>query len=115
MLHPVNEVCQESLKEAISFAKKMNLGHQFCRQLEWLSRYGQTPEKFLEQTVRCCLYKDFAPFSFEFVMQKKDSKGEWGRWFNGGLIYQGPGLPADGSFPTLTVSLHNQTGWFVHT
>ena len=34
---------------------------------------------------------------------------------NGGLIFQGPGLPADGSFPSLTVSLASGTGWFCHT
>ena len=40
------------------------------------------------------------------------------RWFNGGLIYSGPGQPLDGSAPALTVgigidsSVHN---WSVHT
>jgi hypothetical protein len=31
------------------------------------------------------------------------------------LIYQGPNCPADGSFPSLCVSLAPGTGWFVHT
>jgi hypothetical protein len=35
--------------------------------------------------------------------------------FNGGLIYQGPDSPADGSFPSLCVGLASGTGWFCHT
>jgi hypothetical protein len=35
--------------------------------------------------------------------------------YNGGLIYQGPGPPGDGSFPSLSLSLTRGMGWFVHT
>jgi hypothetical protein len=42
--------------------------------------------------------------------------GEYVSWFGGGLIYQGPDVPADGSFPSLTVSMNpTRIGWFVHT
>lgn len=74
--------------------------------------------------VEFLLYRDFAPHSFGFtVYPLKDGKrilrpnGQFDRWFNGGLIYQGPECPADGSFPSLTVTLGNPTkvGWFMHT
>jgi hypothetical protein len=32
----------------------------------------------------------------------------------GGLIYQGPACPGDGSFPSLTVNLSSDHGWFRH-
>jgi hypothetical protein len=35
--------------------------------------------------------------------------------FNGGLLFQGPSHPADGSSPSLTVSLASGNGWFCHT
>jgi len=41
----------------------------------------------------------------------------WTRMINGGLIFNGPGYPCDGSFPQLTVSLVNDRtpGWGIHT
>jgi hypothetical protein len=60
---------------------------------------------------------DFAPRSFSFchyiLPEKAGEKRQFG--MNGGLIYQGPVSPADGSFPSLTVSLASGTGWFCHT
>jgi hypothetical protein len=62
---------------------------------------------------------DVAPYSFSFahfaLPKVTDEKPERKFWFNGGLIYQGPSVPADGSFPSLTVSLTPGTGWFCHT
>lgn len=41
----------------------------------------------------------------------------WIRNYNGGLIFDGPGYPNDGSFPQLTVSLADvrTSGWGIHT
>ena len=58
------------------------------------------------------LSSDFAPRSFafaHFVLPKYAANGQRSFWFNGGLIYQGPDSPADGSFPSLTVSLASGT------
>lgn len=64
---------------------------------------------------RCVLYRDWAPLSFSFRIERRDLNGEWVHWFNGGLIYSGPDVPLDGSMPSLTVSLTPYTGWGVHT
>jgi hypothetical protein len=62
----------------------------------------------------CEIYNDFAPNSFEFLMKHPDGT----RWFNGGLIYSGPGQPLDGSAPALTVGIgidSSKHNWSIHT
>jgi hypothetical protein len=76
----------------------------------FLNHEGQHPRQ-------CVLSRDFAPHSFRFghyVSPEFASDGKRKFWFNGGLIYQGPNAPADGSFPSLTVSLSSGTGWYCH-
>lgn len=105
----------------------------------WLG--GPDPDGRYEREEICELHKDFAPYSFTFTtwfrvldydgkedeMQAKYGKrnlrtfegigGFWARDVFGGLIYQGPSQPADGSFPSLTVSISpgEREGWFIHT
>lgn len=69
---------------------------------------------------RALLFKDFAPYSFTVLFQRWNPDDEtWHKDYVGGLIYQGPtpdgGQRADGSFPALTCSLHDGSGWFLHT
>lgn len=140
----------------ISYALQVNLFDQFLEQLNFLSSYangpGCTEDRQKGLNTRCLLHRDFAPYSFTFVIQRlkqyrvrvdpngpDDERGgsstrdflratkeqwaaycaddkNWQHWFNGGLIYQGPAQPADGGFPSLTVSLDStKHGWFVHT
>lgn len=101
------------LAEVIVFAKTAGLYPQLEKQLLYLSTYGDPDGD--ETYSRCDLYKDFAPHSFAFVMYRRSEDGEYKRWFNGGLIYQGPDCPAGGGPPSFTVSLTSGTGWFVHT
>ena len=82
----------------------------------WLNRYGYHDDE--PRRRQCVLYGDFAPQSFSFchfTLPAHTKTGKRERWFNGALIYSGPGCPGDGSFPSLTVNLHNHTGWFCHT
>jgi hypothetical protein len=107
------------------FAAQIGLAGQLAGKLAYLDQYaydpdGQEFQRRIEK--KCVLGKDFAPHSFSFAIYQRDLKVEnlgdaptWKFWFNGGLIYQGPDCPADGSFPSLTVSLAKGTGWFVHT
>jgi hypothetical protein len=95
----------EAVREA---ARQMGLSHQLDKQLDYLAGYGENKRQ-------CILGKDFAPYSFDFALYKPGPKEERKFWFNGGLIFQGPGFPADGSLPSLTVSLASGTGWFCHT
>lgn len=89
------------------------------------------------------LYKDFAPLSFSFIhyrilnrpeecklsnpelFERDIETGQLKHMFDnyyyktmhGGLIYQGLNIPANGSSPSFTVSIGDQTeiGWFMHT
>lgn len=101
-------------------AVKLGLINQFLKQLQWLSEYANRPGCMYDcedgKNTRCKLFKDFAPLSFTFSIEKTTDNVNWEHWFNGGLIYQGPSCPADGSFPSLTVSLNStKHGWFAHT
>lgn len=103
----------EAVREA---ARQMGLSAQLERQLDFLANYGN-------HGYQCTLGKDFAPYSFDFAQfrlgYKENEEGcvvpDRRFIFNGGLIYQGPGSPGDGSFPSLSVSLAPGTGWFCHT
>lgn len=93
--------------KAWGHALEMGLVSQFVRKLAYLDQYRD--EEVLGAAVELGL--DFAPHSFSILW--KDERGR--PYMNGGLIYQGPGSPVDGSFPSLTVSLDNSVGWFIHT
>jgi hypothetical protein len=89
-------------------ARQMRLSAQLERQLNYLATYGG-------HNYQCMLGKDFAPFSFDFALYRPGAKDDRKFVFNGALIFQGPTCPADGSFPSLCVSLASGTGWFCHT
>lgn len=91
----------EILKAASSMPPEV--GKTLISSLDFLSNYNNG---------KCVvkLYSDFALLSLAFTISRDGDM-----LFNGGLIYQGPGVPADGSFPSLTVSLDNKVGWFIHT
>ena len=105
----------DKLEREREFARSMGLGEQLEKQLDYLAGYARGDG---EPKRQCVLSDDFAPHSFcfaHFVLPKFTADGKRHFWFNGGLIWQGPNCPADGSFPSLTVSLANGTGWFCHT
>lgn len=98
--------CEEYFNQVRTWATEHGCIDKFADRLDYLATYGG-PD------TTCYLYRDFAPNSFEFVVEK-DGK----RWFNGGLIYSGPGQPLNGSFPAFTVSLGpsgREHGWSIHT
>ena len=99
----------DRLEEVRQVAAKMGLQRQFERQLCHLDGC------YAGKGNQCCLGYDFAPHSFAFAMFRP-GPGEARKFiYNGGLIFQGPSCPGDGSFPSLTVSLSSGTGWFCHT
>ena len=80
---------------------------KLMEQLDYLGNYS-------DEVTTCRLYSDFAPNSFEFVMEWADGT----RWFSGWLVYSGPTQPLDGSAPALTVGIDIDSsvhGWSVHT
>jgi hypothetical protein len=64
---------------------------------------------------------DFAAYSLRFVVLDNgyaQTRGGAKRHFNGGFVYEGPGHPLDGSFPSLTMSVGRREtlhAWGVHT
>lgn len=109
-----------------AFAKERGIEAKLQERLDYLDTYacrfddGEGNEGVDRERTKCVLYKDFAPYSFEFVMLKvKDSGGtrllEPWMWFNGGLIYHGQGS-SGAEFPELSVRLGDtDEDWGIHT
>jgi hypothetical protein len=105
----------DRLEQVREFARSIGLSEQLERQLNYLHGYANHDDAPKRQ---CVLAYDFAPHSFSFahyVLPTSSKDGTRKFWFNGAMIWQGPSCPADGSFPSLTVSLAEGTGWFCHT
>ena len=104
---------QQHYEEIVAFADRVGLRQQLDDKLLYLDGYAENGEPGKS---RCILARDFAPYSFGFVMQVKDSSGEYRTWFQGGVIFHGHhDNGGDGSYPTLAVSLSPGTGWQIHT
>ena len=98
------------------FAEKQGKLGEFQKLLDYLDNYSSQP-------VRCTLYRDWAPMSLTFTIERqeelgapKDREQRWAHWFNGGLIYHGShdGY-GSGSAPTLSVTVGPTDGWSIHT
>lgn len=121
----------EHFLDVMTFAAREGVADKLLTRLAFLSNYGNGPGPVFapDENVAhlawvltnrnpngstCELYRDFAPHSFAFLMRHEDGS----TWFNGGLIYSGPGVPLDGSFPALTVGIgidSSNHDWSVHT
>ena len=139
----LDDGAREQLREITSFlrsleggdAKQKRLAHELrhdlaCK-LRYLHNYGcenHQPNgdggRILDlKATRCRLGKDWAKFSFFFVMErryvpeggaiadglKKAGLPDYTFWFNGGLIYHG------GEDDTLAITQGPVAGWSVHT
>jgi len=112
-----NEIT-EYLAEVRQFAEVVGKSDELREKLDYLRTYACTDENDVmdETKTRCNLYKDFAPYSFYFVMHRLLVDGTYSQWFNGGLIFHGThDGGGDGGMPTLSVSLTPQDGWSIHT
>lgn len=113
--------CQDYFLEQVKFAIEANLLDQLLGQLNYLGTYangeGGSYDTRKGKNTICELYEDFAKHSFAFNMfRQSDPEAKPESWFIGGLIYEGPDQPLDGSFPALTVSVGKpKIGWGVHT
>ena len=97
----------DHVAKVLEFAINNGCADKLCERLRYLAEYAGGDNT-------CELHPDWAPNSFAFVMNRPDGT----RWFNGGLIYSGPGQPLDGSGPAFTVGIGidgSKHGWSVHT
>lgn len=117
--------------EIMKFAAENDLLTQLLDQLDYLSSYANREGCRYAinkgKNTCCTLGMDFAPLSMSIRMEccetwyknkelHESQGGKWEYWFNGGLIYSGPGQPSDGSGPSFTVSVDPcKHGWSVHT
>jgi hypothetical protein len=106
---------QNHFDVVVAHAKKLGMydknaenNGSLAGRLEYLEKYGG-------DKMRVKLFKDFAPFSFGFVIEQKHGDG-WQHVFTGGLIFHGPqdGL-GSGSGPTFSSTVTPTIGWSIHT
>jgi hypothetical protein len=94
-------------------ADKVGLGAQLDERLKYLDEYAEHGDR---GKTRCSLFRDSAPYSFFFRIERRERPGEYVAWFVGGLIFHGQhDNGGDGSYPTLAVCLSPMTGWQIHT
>lgn len=119
MLGCYNQAAKDRLREVFRHARQTGLREQLKEKLRYLATYanreGGRYDKTQGMDTKCILDVDFAPLSFGITMQRFTPIEGWTHWWIGGLIFQGPLQPADGSAPSFTVSLNKGDGWFVHT
>jgi hypothetical protein len=104
--------------EVVAFAKKVGLSEKkneddnssLKSRLDYLDHYGG------DDNTRVHLGRDFAPYSFSFVIERKSAAGDWRCLFEGGLLFHGAhDGGGNGSAPALAVCMTPTTGWSVHT
>ena len=112
---------QAHFDETVAFAKGAGLyeandnTHTLKSRLDYLAHYGGKNADGSDKT-RVRLFKDFAPYSFGFVIESKDENGAWKTWFHGGLLFHGAhDGHGSGAAPTLAVTLTPTIGWSIHT
>jgi hypothetical protein len=109
---------QEYFDKVVAFAKQIGMYEQLKDRLDYLDTYAcRDGEGNVDRTkTECRLSKDFAPYSFEFVLVRRNANGSFDYWFNGGLIFHGNhDNGGDGGAPTFAVNLSPEHGWSIHT
>ena len=97
----------EYFEKVVNWAKENDLYDDLKKNLDFLDTYAG------KDKTECLLFKDFAPQSFYFLMQK-DGK----TWFNGScILHSAHDNGGDGGAPTFFVCLNPDTKphWQVHT
>ena len=101
--------CKDHYNAVLDFAIKNHAEAQLR------SRLARLEQMCNEPLTRCYLHKDFAPYSFAFMLE---TPGSQRRPIVGGLIYNGPGQPGDGSGPAYSVNIDPPAdlhSWSIHT
>lgn len=60
--------------QVLEFAKKTSREAQLQDKLDWLANYACHGDS---TKTRCKLYKDFAPYSYYFVMERRVAESRW--------------------------------------
>jgi hypothetical protein len=115
---------QEHFDEVVTFANKSGKyepsagegsNSYLKRRLDYLESYGGK-DAVGESRMRVRLFKDFAPYSFGFVIEERGADGQYQHMLTGGLLFHGSvdGY-GSGAAPTFSVTLTPVDGWQIHT
>lgn len=105
--------CPEYLEEVRKFADSQGIRHKLEEQLDHLSGPHTGTNK-------CVLGKDFAPYSFSFLLMRKkpypNPTDEYEPLYNGGIIfYAGEESGVGGPQFSVTLSGRKDARWEIHT
>lgn len=104
--------CPAYLNAAAEFSACVGAGASLMERLTYLATYASGEGCIYEKGgTRCELRQDGQGWSFYFTMYRPDGAGGEAFWFNGGLVYHGPGIE---SFSVELVS-ESKPHWSVHT
>lgn len=101
------------LNEVKTFATVVGQLEQLENKLKYLDTYAEHGQRGMTRT---SLWKDFAPYSFEFMVELLQSDGGYIPYLRGGLIFHGKHDQfGSGGAPTYSVCLKPTDGWSIHT
>jgi hypothetical protein len=104
---------QEHFNKVKAFAESTGRMEQLQDKLNYLDTYADHERQGL---TKCVISYDWAPYSFSFLMMRRDENGEYQPWFNGVLIFHGShDNGGDGGSPTFSVCVNPTDGWSIHT
>ena len=119
VLREINKAFKETsggIANMDRFIRKLR--KNLAQKLNYLHSYACHDGETLDLTrTKCVMGGDFAPLSFSFTIHRKNAKGEYEYWFNGGLLYHSDhdGF-GNGGPPTFSVCIgQTEAGWSVHT
>ena len=108
----MNEDVKKYLETVKAFAKSIGKEEILQKRLDYLDTYACGDDK---EKTRCKLFKDFAPYSFEFEMQARANDGGYRYWFNGGLIYYGPNEDGVSGQYSVRIGDTREVDWTINT
>jgi hypothetical protein len=108
----ISVCCQDHFDRIVAEAQERGLMADLQAKLDYLGMYGCHEDK---EYTRCKLYYDFAPLSFAFAMEKRDTpEAEYQYWFNGGLIFH-PGAGQPDRSCSVELCPSKLPHWSIHT
>jgi len=108
----VHESAKERMEEARAYARANGIEEQLEGRLEYLRTYGGTFEEGPnagKDAFKVVLSMDFAPLSFGVAWYRLQLDGTYDEqpFLVGGMIFEGPQQPGDGSGPAFSVNLNS--------
>ena len=109
--------CPGELYKARAFAEALDVGENLQSRLDDLATYACQDQDghFNPELTKCDLRKaDVGLHSFRFKMYRLQPDGTYKFWFDGRLIYHGPGQRDDAGVP-VEVGGPEGPHWSIHT